>query len=517
MAATPQVWESYVRLEPGRPDADLAEGLAARIGDPVWFLARQWQLGEHLGEDASTPVVVQAQVRRVPIGQAGSDPVTVPPEAVVEAELGSWWTIGRRLRLGEATAAGLTPAERHAFRIGPLPPPYDLVDPAAVDGQTVWKARPLDPAFTEVPAPRPADSWDPSTLTYGEDFSAGGADRALTLRGHDGGPLDWYSIDGAAPAGPDGVTVSTSRVLSSRLTWPGAPNPRWWQIEDHRVDWAGEGPDRAHLATTLLLELLAGHGDDWFTFTLPDPARADAGAEPPPTTGHIVELVSVEVHDDMEGAARPWPLAPPSSWSLFRTAGLAPTSLVVWPTVVTPVFGPVLDQVLLSVDEDTDLAWAVELLARGERLLPDAQSLKARAQVERLGASGPGHSFDYLPSSTLPPHWHPYRVENRPTERIYVQGLVQDLNDPARLAGQPPHLRDGPTSTLIGGAPGSRFGTGHELRPVALPNQGLALERRYVLGRDTNGRPVLWVQRARRPLVAGPTSWLRFDVLNAAP
>ena len=43
----------YLILEPGRTDTD--EGLRARVADPVWFITRQWQLGELQGEDASTP------------------------------------------------------------------------------------------------------------------------------------------------------------------------------------------------------------------------------------------------------------------------------------------------------------------------------------------------------------------------------------------------------------------------------------------------------------------------------
>lgn len=512
-------WETYTRLEPARPNLDLAEGVTARVADPVWFLARQWQLGEHHGEDASTPVVVEAEVRRLPIGQAGGDPVSVPPEGVVEAELESWWTVGRRLRLGRAVAEALTASEREEFRVGALPAPYDLIDPASVDGRKVWRKRPADPAFLEVPQMPANDHWDPAGLTYDDNFSAGGVEGALTLRGHDGGRLDWFSVDGIAGAAGAGTT-SKARVLSSRLSWPGAPNPRWWQIENHRVDWAGEGPDRAHMPTVLLLELLSGHGDDWFTFPVPDPdlAGRPPGTEPPPTTGQVVELVRVEVHDDMQDKEENWPLsAPPPSWSLFSTDGLPVSALVVWPAVATPMAGAVLDHVQFAVDEDTDLMWAVELVVEGDRLLPDAASLRARAQVEALGASGPGHGYDYLPSTTLPPHWHPYRIEARDTSRLYVQGLVQNLDPSARLAGEDAPLRDGPLSTLLGGEPGVQFGHGHVLRPTALPNQGLALERRYVLGRTTDGQPLLWVQRSRRPLVAGPTSWLRFDVLNAAP
>ena len=514
-------WEAYTRLEPARPNADLAEGLAARVADPTWFLARQWQLGEQHGEDASTPVVVEVETRRVAIEQAGGDPIKVPPEGVLEAESESWWTLGRRLRIGRAVAGRLTTAQQAECTIGKLPPPYDLIDPTSVDGLAVWRKRllPGDPAFAEVPVP-PPDRWDPQTLTYHDEFAAGAVDRALVLSDHDGGPLDWHSVDGGErPLGEGALT--TSRVLASRLTWPGAPHPRWWQIEDHRVDWAGEGPDRAHLATVLLLELLTSHGDDWFTFPMPDPAREDnTGGEPPPTTGQVVELVSARVYDDMHDdmAGEPWTLTPPPpSWSLFHTKGLRVGALVVWPTVATPVAGPVLDRVVLAVDEDTDLAWAVELVVEGERLLPDAENLRARAQVEALGASGPSHGYDYAPSTPLPYHWHPYRIEATSEGRMYVQGLVPNITDPARLEGGSPPLREGPASTLIGGAPGKRFGVGHRLRPTALPNHGLALERRFMLGRTTDGAPLLWVQRSRQTLVAGPTSWLRFDVLSAAP
>ena len=39
----------------------------------------------------------------------------------------------------------------------------------------------------------------------------------------------------------------------------------------------------------------------------------------------------------------------------------------------------------------------------------------------------------------------------------------------------------------------------------------------YVLGRRTDGQPVLWIQRRRTTLNAPPTSMLRFDVLEEIP
>ena len=89
---------------------------------------------------------------------------------------------------------------------------------------------------------------------------------------------------------------------------------------------------------------------------------------------------------------------------------------------------------------------------------------------------------------------------------MFVQGLVADLSDaPA------PGTRAPARSELIGG------GDGHVLDASAVPNQGMRLERRYALARGTDGSPVLWRQRRRLPLAAGPVSHLRFDLLREAP
>jgi len=47
---------TWVRFEPGCRTVDMNDGLQARIYDPLWLLARQWQLGEFQGEDNGSPV-----------------------------------------------------------------------------------------------------------------------------------------------------------------------------------------------------------------------------------------------------------------------------------------------------------------------------------------------------------------------------------------------------------------------------------------------------------------------------
>src|SRR5215216_4798573 len=88
---------SWNRLEPRVRGRSLS-GVEARVADPLWLLARQWQAGEFRGEDAGSPVTarVQAEVGTLsryapglPASSVTGDPYRpedAPLEAVVERE-----------------------------------------------------------------------------------------------------------------------------------------------------------------------------------------------------------------------------------------------------------------------------------------------------------------------------------------------------------------------------------------------------------------------------------------------
>ena len=68
LEVTRMIFDVLVRLEPDPHQRDLARGWAAELADPAWMLGRQWQMGEHQGEDASSPVAVEISSRATPIG-----------------------------------------------------------------------------------------------------------------------------------------------------------------------------------------------------------------------------------------------------------------------------------------------------------------------------------------------------------------------------------------------------------------------------------------------------------------
>lgn len=90
---------SWTRLEPSVRRADPAMALQARVHDPLWMLARQWQVGEFAGEDAGSPLQARVQLERAPLtrfraGPPGPDaaegvpydPAHQPLEVLVERE-----------------------------------------------------------------------------------------------------------------------------------------------------------------------------------------------------------------------------------------------------------------------------------------------------------------------------------------------------------------------------------------------------------------------------------------------
>ncbi len=503
MTSIPRGW-----LEPGRTDPE--PGLRAEVADPVWFLARQWELGEFQGEDAGSPVAVALTPEQVPLAydpdRPHLDPTVIPAEPLVEAEPGDWWTMGRRVRLGRAALPLLDPLTLDRYRFGALPVPYEALA-GEIDGRAVFLNGILagDRLWEDenVPSP-PPDRFSTSTLAYEAGFSAGGI--ALDVRDHRGGDLDWFSVDVGDPRAAPAAEVeppTACEVIPGRLTFPGAPHPRWWQIEDAAVDLGAFAPDRSHLGTMLLSDLAVANAEDWFVFPVPE-GIPSSPEQSPPTSGVLARIggtVTVRDAFGIEYPLRPPPAEGPGAWSLYAVPGLEPTDLVVWPVAVAPHAGPLLDDVLLGIDEDANLAWAAELRADGHEVLADASTDAAVAETTRTGT----RAFRYQPMTTLPEHWHPYTRGVR-----WRQAVLADLNQPI------PQPRPGPISRLIGGPSGTGIGRGHEIAPTAVPSSGVRLQRRARLARDTDGCPVLWVERVVLPIAGPPTSHLRWDVMVEA-
>jgi hypothetical protein len=76
---------TWMRLEPVSRSVEMKASLQARIYDPLWLLARQWQLGEFEGEDNGSPVLASWRGEAARITRYHSGPV--PPGGTINAPL----------------------------------------------------------------------------------------------------------------------------------------------------------------------------------------------------------------------------------------------------------------------------------------------------------------------------------------------------------------------------------------------------------------------------------------------
>ena len=513
---------AYIQLQPRPNERNPEAGFAAAIHDPAWFLGRQWQMGEHQGENASSPTWVEYQLssRTITAADPRFDPTITPAEAIVESEIDDWWTIGRRVRIGRRFVGHPALADE-ALRFYNPPPPYERFHDQP-DGLQLWRKRVAlgipDADFGADIPPDSTPAWDSEHLLYQQNeqtaFSAG--EQRLMVQRHRGGRLDWHAVDAttAAPAAPD---IEQREAIPTALQYPGAPNARWWQIENAEVDLGGYVPDSAHTATALLTDLIFSHSDDWFLF----PVTAQAG--------RVVAIEQIAVRDafgrtyssaDADvGGNLFWPgLQPPADWTLFKVddvapdgTGLAPNELVLWHVAELPLESTPLERVQFGIDEHANLLWAVERTVDGRevesrKIVPITAPRFNNGMP--TGQVGKAREYAYVPGEGIAPRWHPYTLNDEAEggPRRLIQRRIADLSR------QKPVLTPAPEASVLNLDPPAP----HVIAPLAVPSNGVEVERRWQLARDMDGQPVLWIQRQRRPLLSPPARRLRFDVMEEA-
>ncbi|CAN5258610.1 hypothetical protein BH18ACT12_BH18ACT12_08940 [soil metagenome] len=505
----PYRFDLHLQLEAVHTVHDLRavrDAVRAEVHDPLWFLGRQWQLGEHRGTYAASPALVHLKVAETPIsGRSNApeeNPRVTPPEAIIESEPEQWWTVGRRVRVGRALRSALPAARRNDpdLRFAKLGAPYDGLNGRVLDGLALYRARGslglTDAQFAAhgVPAAEPPEDWQPAELAYSATFTAGRT--TLQIPRHDGGDVDWYSATATGPDPQPAPRLVARTSYPTRVAYDGAPHPRWWQVEDVRYDPGAVAPHRTRLASLMLVHLTASHGDDWFTAPLLSP------------TGSLVAIKDMQVEDVMGLKTKKLPTV---DWSLFRVSGRGTAELLIWPTVANPLTGTsALDEVLLGVDEDANILWAIERRVDGVELVEPEETTPeppATPPPGQVVVTAP-RRYRYVPATAVPSFWHPYVSSDAGNVRRFVQGRLANLNV------RPIVPRDGPTSRVLRDPAAGPADPAHQIAPRAVPRLGLRIDRRHVLGRRVDGQPVLWVQRRRSPLFSPPSSELRFDGLE---
>ena len=576
---------TWTRLEPQVSGTDIATGYAAPVHDPMWFLARQWQVGEFQGEDAGTPIVARWRARVAPMTRYVAGPI--PPNTILSAgpydeSLPLQVQVERQPLTQSATAPGLdglrlavegglhflrllrlqSTASDHsaAFTSAyPVPPLTDaqraaadpetvsyadLVAGRALDGRRLRTAlgnpaNPrLDPAL-HIPAgdvaevleaarawlawsdslfsPPGSQAWQPDRMEYTFTLATQLNDdrfgeRNLTAPQYADGGLDWYSFDfnGDINTGtgndPPGAIVART-VLPAPVTFHGMPAPRFWELEDARIDLGALQPGATDLAQMLLVETMTGFGNDWYVIPIELPVNS------------LVETRSLVVTDTFGVRTLLSPNDDPfrqstGHWTMFSIAfrveqgdatGVALSNLFYLPpTLVRPLEGPVLEEIMLVRDEVANIAWAIERRLES----PLEVGLETAKDVVDLAPPPPAPRDVplYRLATPVPAHWVPLlpvQVTSGGPEVRLVRGAVLDLDGT-------PHVVSAQARLLAVGDP-----TGRLLIPEEeVPREGVIVRRSYQAARWHDGRLHVWAGNRASVGRGEASSGLAFDALD---
>ena len=542
----------YSRLELATRSDDLSPGIAAPVYDPAWLLARQWQLGELIGNDGGTPIGVRhtGDVLMVEELSAGGGPAVPldqrPWEAQVEATpvrpVAGWsrWLqveTGREL-VAQLRAHGIGARAAAVVAAFPLAAPAAGADPdtpeagftsitagRAPDGEAAYEhwasgLRQVPPqiapvagvtvddalrdalvawlAFCDAVVVEPAtDAWDPARFLHRCRLGARGTAASVDLRAdaHPGGGLDWWAFDAKASAGdPAGESLKTdTEAAATRVQFRGMPNPRWWEIEDAAVDFGSVEANPADLARMALLEFALVYGNDHFAI----PVRLPVGSLCRTTNLLVTDTfgVTLEIAPAAVASSSVGRTAHGSTrWTMFsltNTAGGVAEWFCLPATATDEVTSAPVEDLLCARDEMANVAWAIERFVEGPTGEAVDRGREFRAPPA-LAPPGVDHStLRWVFGSTVPPFWFP---------------LVIDPADPSVFEVQ------NVGSAPVGNAPrGTLLRLGARIATDAVPREGRRLRREFVAARGADGSTAVWSRRRANVGRGESSSGLAFD------
>lgn len=536
IALEPPAW---TRLEPQSVSGDPLPGLEARVHDPVWMLARQWQLGEFEGEDAGTPIAVhvRTQTIRATAWRPGDSRDAPQParalaegvllDPLVEREPTSAEGPGLRQRaeagaqllddLNDALADDVRDALIAACPLDPgADDPYDRAAPrlrslltgrlpdgerAARDleaGAPAWLAGAANPgaaldaatrwlawyrgAVSPLPDPSAADSWIDERLEYRFSVRLGPRDAQTVLRAPSfgGGRVDWYDFDHE----PNGFLELPDDPPA------GAPEEREATMRCAPLRFAGMPADRYWQFEDGQVNMgaLESQPHDPARLCLAEfaliygndwiiaPLDVDAG-----TLTLVTELSYTTTFGERITVPEADDVGRSGRFRMFRITepggARSMSGLFTPPSALGVIEGGALEDVLLMRDETANMAWAVERTVQGPSGDPRSRGDEPRP-APIVPRSDPGAELDYVLETEVPDHWIPLAP-------VSVGFAAIALRKGAMVKRGAPVL---PLGVLLRPTPLT-------IRDEELAREGVRVRRVSALARGAGGEYLRWVGR----------------------
>lgn len=336
------------------------------------------------------------------------------------------------------------------------------------------------------------DAWVPRFLEYQFACEARGSESAPAVLASDqyaNGRLDWFAFDvdtssaapttspsdAAIPAAPDHALS----FIPAPVAFSGMPNPRYWEFESRRTEFADIDANTTDVAKLLMVEFALIYSNDWCVI----PYVVEVGS--------VNSLPGLLVTDDFgettliraagRGAGDSW-----QRWSMFtlgnkRRGQPADVRLFVPPTLPKSLEGDAIERVMFLRDEMANMVWAVE------KVVPSATGGGADGYVVGRAAASPPPSpplhptaaqARYILGTDVPPNWHPFIP-------VHVTGSSRKVQ--LQRAAMPEQRN------IFGRV--LRVPSPYYVDEEEVPRAGKIVSRSYQRARWIDGRTLVWIGR----------------------
>ncbi|HUN09903.1 MAG TPA: hypothetical protein PLQ56_25090 [Aggregatilineales bacterium] len=519
------------RIEGNSRSDEVATGQESRIADPLWMLARQWQVGEFRGEDAASPVLIQYSMHTSPVSTFrsykanGSTQIdsSVPLEMYAEQQVpSSLAAFARAAEAGSHFLRMLSASGFDALRAG-IRDQYSLAAPSQIepeetawvqmlirrscDGERIYRERShilngiqnqvnlvtVVNAWVAWYEDRFADdarfdSWDSERMEY--RFTVAASDEAnsvvLEAKEYQGGHLDWYSFDiqeqkRRVPA--KSQNPPTKNVLPTPVRFAGMAASRWWEFEDGSVNFGDVSASAVDFARMITAAFAAAYGDDWYVV----PVRVPIGS--------IAQIQELSVLDSFGDRHRIASVASGDgkkrTWRFFELNGDDENPGLFVPAVALGrVEGRPTEMVTLIRDETENIAWGIEQRYEGvaERTIDRQSQWQKVRPVEDVAADQ--SLWKYRLMNPVPPHWIPF-IPIRSGDSAQMRLRRGRMSEWTQLSPDQVGIR----GTVLLPNPAAPL----NLYEEEVPSGGIEVSSAYQFARGVDGRTYVWLGKRKRP------------------
>lgn len=394
-----------------------------------------------------------------------------------------------------------------------------------------------------------SSAWEPSKLEYKFDCALPGEDAkniVLSADQYYSGDLDWFSFDvnkkddapidgiSGAASGDDMLNVKNQllSVIPVEAKFAGAPNSRWWQFENGRVDLGNINMQTTDLPKMIFTEYALMYNTDWMLV----PYRVPVG-----TFCEIKGIIVTDVFGQqffvkaaVQGQTNNW-----SGWGMYNLSTLEPdgvrsaptdTRLLVLPNVVKNHESKPVEEVYFVRDEMTNSVWAVESHVPNELGGTIDGNTNARAFIDELNqldttpdpnANDVDAMFKYTLANTVPENWIPFIPvhikpdPNNPALPINREITLQRASMPRLFNNEFTHIR--PLTKLLRDGIGDDDiqSTPYFINEEEVPRAGVQLTSTFQRTRWYNGKVISWYGYRKQVGRGEGSSGLAYDKVDA--